>query len=167
VSHPAGDLDALARRWVEQLPGAFLDQLAQALRAGPTELAGLRHEVALPASTEATRTAVRVARAGQGPYLAGLVAGRRQALAEVPTVVPVWTGPPSDVRGGRLTFAVVTDLVAEAEREIVLASYATRPGALVTQALLDAEQRGVDITLVLERAQDNAAFTGQAHALAR
>lgn len=69
-----------------------------------------------------------------------------------------WTGPASSVDSSRLTAPVVAGLVDGATAEIVLASFAVHPDDLIDTALRSAADRGVDITLVLERPADNPHF---------
>ncbi len=151
---------ALAREWSRQLPRVFARQLAEALVAGPSAVQALKSIAAQPASAAAVRTALTVS-AGDGPYLAGLVLGRLQADEEQAHITPVWTGPTSSARHGRLTLAVLSDLIAEATREIVLVSYATMPSPDVRAALLNATAGGVALVLLLERPVDNPGFQGQ------
>ena len=74
----------------------------------------------------------------------------------------MWTGPESSRGHGRLTLAVVADLIDEARVEILVASYATIPGDSIRAALSSAVQRGVQTTFLLERADDNPTFHGGA-----
>ncbi len=154
------DLESLARRWVAELPRPFVTALAAAAHAGPAQVRALVHDIVAPASRSAARQAQGIVKAGEGPYLAGLIRGRLSAAAESADVRPVWTGPVSAVGGSRLTIAVVADLIAEAQREILLVSYATYPPAGVTAALSAAADRGVVVTLLLERAEDKPGWNG-------
>lgn len=155
------DPTTAARRWADELPREFARQLAVALRTGPAALHALRSSAAaLPASATAVRTAVLIAEEGDGPYAAGVLTGRLDVLEERPRITAVWTGPESDCDSGRLTLAVVADLIDEAQQEILLVSYASYPGERVRQALRAATDRGVAITLLLERNLDNPNFTG-------
>jgi cardiolipin synthase len=150
----------IARSWSQQLPREFARQLVAALRDGEGALQVLRAGAVLPESAAAVQTAVALTRQGHGQYAAGVLAGRLDSLDEQPRVTPVWTGPESTGGHGRLTLAVIADLIAEAQREILLVSYATMPGASIRQALLAAQQRGVALTLLLERNADNPGFGG-------
>ncbi len=118
----------VATRWAQQLPREFARDLAAALRAGPSALYALQAKVVLPASSAAIRTGLALAKQGHAAFAAGVLTGHLAAAATRPHVTPVWTGPESDAGHGRLTLAVVADLIAEAEQELVLASYATVPG---------------------------------------
>ncbi len=60
---------------------------------------------------------------------------------------------------GRLTAAVVVGLIGQATKEILLVSYAAHSEPGVEQALTDAVSWGIEVTLVLERAADNPAYT--------
>lgn len=155
-----GDPLVFARRWADELPRDFARRLAAALRAGPQALTSLRDDAVLPASAAAVRAARELTARGDGPYTSGALAARLDAIAEQPAVTPVWTGPESHAPQGRLTFAVLTDLIAEAEHEIVLASYATLPSVAIQSALSAAADRGAEITLLLERPADNPHFNG-------
>lgn len=153
---------AVANRWAQQLPVEFAHHLATALRAGTSALHALQTQVALPTSTAAVRTGLKLVKQGDGPYAAGVLTGQLNAAAAQPQVTPVWTGPVSDAGHSRLTLAVVSDLIDEAEHELVLASYATVPGDNIRHALQAAVERDVSVTLLLERPQDNPKFRGHA-----
>ncbi len=146
----------------EQLPREFARQLAEALRAGPAVLNGLKAEAVLPFSTAAVTTAISLTKQGDGPFAGGVLAGRLQALSTQPQITPVWTGPGSGGGYVRLTVAVVADLINDAKTEILLASYATIPGESVREALDSAMRRGAQITLLLERTDDNRSSTATA-----
>lgn len=62
-----------------------------------------------------------------------------------------------------MTLAVVADLIHEAESELLLASYATVPGVDVRRAMDAAVNRGVTLTMLLERPEDNPNFTATAN----
>ena len=81
-------------------------------------------------------------------------------LDDQPAVTAVWTGPESAAGSPRLTLGALSQLIARAQREIVLVSYATLPGPTLRQALGDAARRGVEVVLLLERSEDNSRFTG-------
>jgi phosphatidylserine/phosphatidylglycerophosphate/cardiolipin synthase-like enzyme len=150
----------VATRWSQQLPREFARDLANALREGRPALLSLRGRVALASSTVAVKDAIKLHGQGDGPFAAGILIGQLEAQQSSPTVVPVWTGPESTSGQGRLTLAVVADLIAEAQRELLLVSYATYPGPNVLLSLRDAVARGVAVTLLLERSTDNPNFHG-------
>lgn len=70
----------------------------------------------------------------------------------------VWTGPHSGVTTGRLTAAVVVELIDAACREILVVSYATHPDSRIAEAMCRASDRGVEITLLVERNEDNPSY---------
>jgi cardiolipin synthase A/B len=150
----------MAGSWSRQLPRDFARKLIDALQEGQEALQELRSSTVLPESAAAVQAAMTLDRQGSGPYAAGVLAGRLGALDEQPSVTPVWTGPESDRGHGRLTLAVVADLIDEAQSEILLVSYATMPGASIRWALQDAEERGVALTFLFERKADNPGFGG-------
>lgn len=149
-----------ATRWSRQLPREFARTLAETLCQGRDALVGLRASVVLPTSSTAVKEAIRLHDQGDGPFAAGVLIGQLEAQASEPSVVPVWTGPESEAGRGRLTLPVVADLIAEATSELLLVSYATYPGPDVRDALQAAVDRGVAVTLLLERSEDNANFHG-------
>lgn len=154
------DPAVVAAQWARELPRDFARRLAAALRLGRPELATLRRDAVQATSAAAMTLAFALTEAGDGPYAAGVLAGRLDALEEQPPIRPVWTGPPSSGTGSRLTLAVVSDLLDDAKHEILLVSYATIPREPIRRAMEAAHQRGVSITLLLERADDNPAFRG-------
>lgn len=151
---------AVARAWARELPTAFARNLADALRAGPDALRVLQQAPALPSSAHVLTDAFALAEAGEGPYASGALTALLDAIADEPVITTVWTGPVSGRPGGRLTLAVLADLIGEARDEILLVSYATFPGHEIRAALADACARGVTITTLCERATDNPHFTG-------
>lgn len=76
----------------------------------------------------------------------------------------MWTGPHWRGSTGRLTIAVLADLLGEARSEIVLASFAAYPSREILAALREAAARGVDALLLLERSDDNSQFASLAEA---
>lgn len=160
------DPAALARQWARELPVAFAYRLADALRDGPDAVRSLRHETTLPSSLGAVGRALELVQTGRGSYASGALTAYLDSEADRPTVTPVWTGPESTHSGGRLTLAVLVDLISEAHHDILLVSYATYPSDEVRAALAEAVARGVELTTLLERPADNAEFSGHGDPLA-
>jgi phosphatidylserine/phosphatidylglycerophosphate/cardiolipin synthase-like enzyme len=156
----SADPARLARRWAQELPVAFARRLADALRQGPLAVEQLESSAVLPNSAYVVRQAADLSRHGHGPYAAGVLTALLDSEADLPQITPVWTGPDSQRPGGRLTLAVLADLIDQAEQSILLASYATLPSPQVRSALEAAVNRGVEVTLLLERASDNPGFSG-------
>jgi cardiolipin synthase A/B len=71
----------------------------------------------------------------------------------------VWTGPETGTGAGRLTSSVVTDLIGQARSSILLVSFATNNEPAIETALTAAADRGVEITLLAERHEDNPGYT--------
>jgi len=151
---------ALASRWARHLPAEFCEKLATALRSGPDAVRAIKAAASLPEWSHAADKALQATREGDGPYLSGALIAHLGALSAQPQVLPVWTGPSSAQQVGRLTVAVIADLIDEASQELLLVSYATFPEATVLQALANAVGRGVAVTAVLERSADNARYVG-------
>lgn len=156
---------ALARQWADELPDDFARQHAGALRQGRTALVGLRADAVLPQSAAAVRAALGVEAAGDASFAAGALTSRLDDRRDAVSITPVWTGPPSAARSERLTIAVISDLIDQADARLVLASYATIPSPRVVDSLSAAAARGVDITLILERAIDNPEFRSRGEPL--
>ena len=154
------DPSTVARRWSKQLPREFARRLAAALLTSPDAVRALKPEAVLPQSGAAVALAGTLAEQGHGPFLAGLLTARLDVDLERPRITSVWTGPESAHHQGRLTLAVLSDLIDEAKSELLLASYATYPSNEIRDALSAAALRNVDITLLLERTTDNPSFKG-------
>lgn len=150
----------IARHWAEELPRDFARHLVMALRSGPDALLAVESGAVLPASASAVRVALDLTARGDGPFVGGVLSGWLDAMAEQPTLTPVWTGPESETAHGRLTLAVLSDLVDEAQTDILLVSYATLPSRSVRASLEAAAARDVNISLLLERRSDNPRYEG-------
>lgn len=151
---------AMVAAWCQQLPAPFVRQLAAAVRTGPEACDQLAKDTSGPASVNAAHRARELARGGDGPYLAGLIDGWLAASRDAVDIQPVWTGPGSNAGGSRLTIAVINDLIAEASSEVLLVSYAAYPPLALNDSLLAATARGVRVTMLLERPEDNVGWSG-------
>jgi phosphatidylserine/phosphatidylglycerophosphate/cardiolipin synthase-like enzyme len=95
-------------------------------------------------------------------YLEGVLMGAIRAVERArrhQSVSVVWTGPESGVSSSRLTAATVIELINSAQSEILLVSYATHTEPSINAALAAAIARGVLVTLLAERYQDNPSYT--------
>ena len=98
----------------------------------------------------------------ESAYLAGLLTGTARAVERArrhQAVSVVWTGPESGVSSSRLTAAAVIELINAARSEILLVSYATHTEPSISTALSAAVARGVAVTLLAERHEDNPSYT--------
>ncbi len=66
----------------------------------------------------------------------------------------VWTGPTTEVTGLRATRSVLDTLIANATTSLVLVSFVSYDVAELTKSLANAIERGVEVTLILETADD-------------
>lgn len=71
----------------------------------------------------------------------------------------VWSGPDTDRASHRLTAAVLVDLIGAAREEVLIIGFAVHSEPSVATALESAVERHVDVTLVLERHEDNAGYS--------
>lgn len=146
---------SIARR----LPETDVRSLSAATAAGPDALITFR-----AASSSATLRAycdqVGVFMERVDPqFIAGAISAASHVHhATTGTVDVVWTGPQVDGTEGRLTLATVVDLIAQARHDILLVSYAAHSDPNLTAALHAAADRGVSITLLLERPEDNPSY---------
>ena len=111
--------------------------------------------------TRATSCCTRLGYA-EPAYLAGLLTGTARAVERArrhQSVSVVWTGPESGVSSSRLTAAAVIELINAARSEILLVSYATHTEPSISTALSAAVARGVAVTLLAERHEDNPSYT--------
>jgi len=148
--------------WGHRLPLADLRALARAAREGSVALAALRAETSHPEALLASAVVAKSVAAGDGTYVAGLLEGASAHLHATtdPSLEVVWTGPVSSVNSSRLTSAVIAGLLAEAEHEILLVSYASYPPLSISAAFSAAAARGVRILLLAERPADRPGFNG-------
>jgi phosphatidylserine/phosphatidylglycerophosphate/cardiolipin synthase-like enzyme len=152
---------AMARSWADQLPSDFARRLAGALREGTGALLALQQATVLPISSNAVRQARELNESGQGLFASGFLTALLELQPQQTVMTPVWTGPESDRSGGRLTLAVLADLISEARHQILLVSYATLPSIEIRAALASAVERGVEVTALLESTVDNPQFRGR------
>jgi len=148
--------------WAAHLPAADVRALAAAAAAGHLQQlrsasgsSTLRHACE---SLDADIAAGLHGTAVKGALL-GALAMRHHMQAQT-SIDVVWTGPTSFVQTGRLTSAVVTGLIGEAQEEILLIGYAVHTEQAVAQSLRSAAEAGVEVTLLLEHPDDNPKFTG-------
>jgi phosphatidylserine/phosphatidylglycerophosphate/cardiolipin synthase-like enzyme len=138
-----------------------LRRLAEDLEAGRPAYAGGAGVGPLPpaaadvaAADAARRLLDAVAGASVAPgvaaaYLRGVAAGYDHRAAAVRTEL-VWSGPVAFDVPVRATAQVLTGMVREARRELVLTTYSARPYPPLLAALADAAARGVSVWVVVE-----------------
>jgi phosphatidylserine/phosphatidylglycerophosphate/cardiolipin synthase-like enzyme len=94
--------------------------------------------------------------------LAGLLTGAAEAVARSRRhqhLDVVWTGPETSTGFDRLTAAAIAELIGGANREILIVSYATQSEPSIAAALAGAVARGVEITILAERHEDNPGYS--------
>lgn len=156
---------ALASALAVRLPAADLHELSTAAAAGRSGIIALRARSSANVMRVACDQLLAALNSCTPDFLAGALAGAASHAADrrsSGSVDVVWTGPPSGLTTGRLTSAVVVDLIGEARQEVLLVSYAAQTEATVAAALREAVGRDVAVTLLLERHVDNPAYTGTA-----
>lgn len=162
------DPTTLAVDLARHLPAVDLARLAAAAAAGPEHLIAMRAQAASPLLRDAcTRLAAHSAVPPE--RLAGLLLGAAATVEQSATgaaVQVVWTGPVSEIQTGRLTAPAVSELVDSAAEELLLVSFASHDEPRLVSALRAAVERGVDVTILVERAEDNPAYTGPRQAFA-
>jgi cardiolipin synthase A/B len=152
-----GTVSGLARH----LPAAAMQDLSEAAAAGAGGLHRLRSRTGVSTVRVACdRLVAELQRGVDASYLAGalasaglLVADQRRSSIDV-----VWTGPDSGRTSTRLTLSVIIDLITSAEHELLLVSFAAHSDPHLLEALDKAASRGVTITLLLERPEDNPSY---------
>ena len=162
----SGLLDLLPH--VVALPAGDLEDLATAVAEGSDSVDRLRARSGSPLVRSVCDELLRLLSSHNGDFLSGWLTGAAasaEATRRSQQIDIVWTGPESEVDTGRLTSQVVIDLIGEAQSELLLASYATNPQQRTVTALSDALQRGVDITVLLERSVDNPAYRSDSEVL--
>lgn len=145
--------EQVATGLVGQLGGASFRALADRLKAGWPEQAIL--SATGRAFSEATREILQARRESgisserAAAFLQGLAAGYAQRSSEI-TVETVWSGPGSHSVPVRSTAGALVDLINEATRELILMTYSARPHAGLRRALIEAINREVSVTVIVE-----------------
>jgi phosphatidylserine/phosphatidylglycerophosphate/cardiolipin synthase-like enzyme len=137
-------------------------QLASAAARGAPGVHQLRATAANVAMRTACDSLIARLAETEPAYLAGVLSGAARAVERArqhQTVKVVWTGPESPMHGTRLTAATVIELIDSAHQEILLVSYATQTEPTIRDALATAVARGVSVTLLAERPEDNPAYS--------
>jgi len=151
-----------ACRTAERLPTADVRRLAEAAAAGAPGVRHLRATTGSSILRDACDQLLRRLASAESAYLAGLLTGTARAVERArrhQSVSVVWTGPESGVSSSRLTAAAVIELINAARSQILLVSYATHTEPSISTALSAAVARGVTVTLLAERHQDNPSYT--------
>jgi cardiolipin synthase A/B len=146
----------------ERLPAADVRRLAEAAAAGQPGVRQLRACAGSVILRDACDQLAKRLADAEPSYLSGLLAGAAHAVERArahQTVSVVWTGPESGVSSSRLTAAALIDLINEARSQILLVSYATQTEPSIKAALSAATARGLTVTLLAERHEDNPAYT--------
>ncbi len=150
----SGEFAEAARAAVQSLTREHVEILADRLEDGASA-ASTSDAVALPAYKDA---AVRVLAAIHATSTGRAIAATHlRALAEgyalgrsVQHLDVVWSGPTSSAVPVRATARVLTDLVKEAQRELILMTYSARPYQPLAEALAVAVARHVTVVAVVE-----------------
>lgn len=123
--------------------------IAAALRQ--LRLPHLAAQRAYPANRAAVKSllAELVATSG-GPEMAAAVLDGISAVPRFAGPEPVWTAPTVPGLGGRTTLAVA-DLINRATSTVYAATYSASAGSEYVQALAHAIQRGVAVTVIVDR----------------
>jgi cardiolipin synthase A/B len=151
-----------ACRIAERLPPGDVRRLAEAAARGEPGVRQLRASAGSVILRDACDQLRHRLGQAEPAYLEGLLIGAVRAVEQArrhQSVSVVWTGPESGVSSSRLTAATVIELIDEARSEILLVSYATYTEASISAALSAALVRGVTVTLLAERHQDNPSYT--------
>jgi phosphatidylserine/phosphatidylglycerophosphate/cardiolipin synthase-like enzyme len=162
-----GPLETVVDEVARTLSQPAVSRLAHALDgvSGPDEQTRRRVMAAVPvgAFVDEARRLVDTWREHEpdrsGPAVALALRAAVQAVASCraeQTVDLVWTGPTTRAVLVRLTRAVLLEVIAAAERELLLVSYAAFRVQAVLDALAEAAGRGVAIKLVLESTEESA-----------
>ncbi|GAA1937495.1 DISARM system phospholipase D-like protein DrmC [Amycolatopsis minnesotensis] len=85
-------------------------------------------------------------------YLRGLAAAHEQLTAAV-SVETVWSGPSSHSVPVRATAQALTEVITQAQHELLLMTYSAKPHPDIRTALATAGASGVEITAVVETLQ--------------
>jgi cardiolipin synthase len=153
------DLDrAIAKLAMDLHPDRLVDLAAAMSKAGDGNVAAV---LASNAAGIPSGHLVRIAKAWQADPCSGAeIAARLRTAAAVAFMVGsltsselVWTGPSSGLVAVRHTEQVLTGLIDGAQKRIFLVSFVAYNVASVTDALASAAERGVRISVLMERSE--------------
>lgn len=140
---------------VDFLGPARIRTLASGIERGLSE-AALADAHPIPGAPGAVRAVVQaMGETGTSDavaYLRGLADGHARRSASE-SVESVWTGPSTHEVPVRSTAQVLTTLIGEARREVLLMTYSAAPYAPMIDALCAARARGVRVSVVVETLQ--------------
>jgi cardiolipin synthase len=162
VTDPPNGLADWACQTAERLPAADVCRLGEAAAAGPPGVRQLRATTGSVILRDACDQLLHQLSCTEPAYLAGLLTGTARAVERArrhQSVSVVWTGPESGVSSSRLTAAAIIELINAARSQILLVSYATHTEPSISTALSAAAARGVVVTLLAERHEDNPSYT--------
>lgn len=131
--------------------------LADGIEHGASD-AGLADAHPIPGAADAIAVMVSAMKIGgiatpeSVAYLRGLADGHARRSASQ-SVESVWTGPSTHEVPVRSTAQVLTTLIGEARRDMLLMTYSAARHPPVIEALCAARQRGVTVTIVVETLQ--------------
>jgi cardiolipin synthase len=163
TARPPADNAAWACQIAERLPAADVRHLAEAAATGAFSVRSLRAQAGSPELRGACDQLLARLAAGNPDQLAGLLAGAAEAVKRArrhQRLDVVWTGPETKSGTGRLTAATIVELLGKARREILIVSYATYTEPTIAAALEAATGRGVEVTILAERHEDNPNYSG-------
>lgn len=151
----------LGVRLSRDLPARDVRLLAEAVRGGAESVRRLSAAAAGVALREGCRSLLDAGLSASDCQLAaGAMLGALEVDPAAANVDVVWTGPDSGLSTGRLTSAVVVELIDQAVLDVLLVGFAVQTEPSVAAALKRARQRDVTVTLLVERPADNPRFTG-------
>lgn len=161
---PASLIDEIQAAAIE-LPAGHVQLLASHVEGLHRPTVAARHQAgALVPAPRFKQAAVRVWTAWEAePDIDGktLALMLRSAVAVAnsmrasQSIDIAWTGPSSAHVPVRLSSQVLLDLIGEARSQLIVVSFAAYKVAAVTNALRTAANRGVDVRLILETAEDS------------
>lgn len=150
--------DEFARSLAVWLPARDMRELSRAAAGGRPGIVLLRAHTTSNRLRRALDEAEACLATCSPEYLAGALgaaAAVMESIRGAQSLDVVWTGPETPVRTSRLTAHTIVSHIDGAREEVWLVSYATYSEESIEAALQAAAERGVKITLLLERPADN------------
>jgi cardiolipin synthase A/B len=151
-----------ASQIAERLPPGDVRRLAEAAARGEPGVRQLRASAGSVILRDACDQLRRRLSFAESAYMGGLLIGAARAVERArqhQSVSVVWTGPESGMSSSRLTAATVIELISVAQSGLLLVSYATHTEPSIATASSAAVARGVVVTLLAERHEDNPSYT--------
>lgn len=146
-----------------ELPEKSVQELAQAAGKSVGAVHTLSASGSPPVKVACTAVLAALHAGVDAQRMAGLLEGAAAAARAArrrERIDVVWTGPSTAAQLARLTAASLLQVIEEAHKDLLIIGYAVQKQPQVIAAVAQALARGVEVTTLFERPEDNPSFHG-------